>query len=298
MQTSLPILDLELLAEPGIRGDSARASLRRATRELGVFHLRAPSLSAARIAESLASMSAFFDLDLEAKARVAQLSDSPTGYAGLEASNGSFESFFSVPARASAFGWLNRWPVEIPALEAQTLRHIAELDEIGRTLMRAMAEDLGFPAALTAHALGADCGGSLRALRYPAGVGAGDPREYKPSHTDMCALALQVVSAPGLEVDAGVGWLPVDCETDTLIVLVGALMPFWSGGRYVACRHRVVATNTAPRTSLCYFFQPALDTLIEPIGPHGRIGDRDAKPLGALMDAWQATREVPTLSGM
>jgi isopenicillin N synthase-like dioxygenase len=70
----------------------------------------------------------------------------------------------------------------------------------------------------------------------------------------------------GLEVRTVEGeWIPVEPVPGTLVVNIGEILQFVSGGLYAATPHRVVnPSRDRSRISIPFFLNPALDSRIEP----------------------------------
>jgi isopenicillin N synthase-like dioxygenase len=70
----------------------------------------------------------------------------------------------------------------------------------------------------------------------------------------------------GLEVEDRAGdWIGVPPTEGTLVVNFGKLLERWTGGRVRATRHRVVGWG-AERFSVPFFYEPAADAVIAPLG--------------------------------
>jgi len=120
---------------------------------------------------------------------------------------------------------------------------------------------------------------ALRLAHYPAinpsDVAPGQQRYG--SHVDYEGFTILAVEEPGdtgLEVWLNGAWNKVSCPADGLIVNVGELITYWSGGRWKATLHRVVNSHPErPRFSLPFFSGPNLKAEVVPIGsPPGTRG--------------------------
>jgi isopenicillin N synthase-like dioxygenase len=107
----------------------------------------------------------------------------------------------------------------------------------------------------------------LRLVHYPhepeaidlLGIGA---------HTDYECFTLLLSTAPGLEVMNQAGeWIDAPPVPGALIVNIGDMMEFWSGGAFVATSHRV-RNVVEERYSFPLFFAVDYDVRLRPLaGP-------------------------------
>ena len=86
-------------------------------------------------------------------------------------------------------------------------------------------------------------------------------------HTDYGLITLLLHDGvPGLQVQARNGdWLDAESAQDDLIVNIGDMLEFMTGGRYVSNKHRVMVMRTSPRLSIPFFVQPDYDAIIRPV---------------------------------
>ena len=116
---------------------------------------------------------------------------------------------------------------------------------------------------------------SMKLVSYPpVSSNSSGPRESQQgvgAHTDSNFLTLicQDSHSTGLQVqNVRGGWIDVPLTSpDTLICNIGELCQIWSGGYFLATPHRVLrhSSLTRSRTSLPIFYNPKLDTVMEPI---------------------------------
>jgi isopenicillin N synthase-like dioxygenase len=163
---------------------------------------------------------------------------------------------------------------ELPGWRAAAVAYYRGMETIGATLMRALARGLGLPETVFDAAF-VDGISTLRLIRYPVRrletldpalrVGAG--YMLGAPHVDsglMTLLAQDGVA--GLEVEDRAGtWIGVPPTEGTLVVNFGKLLERWTAGRVRATRHRVVGSG-AERFSVPFFYEPAVDAVIAPLG--------------------------------
>ena len=104
---------------------------------------------------------------------------------------------------------------------------------------------------------------AMRLAYYPAGNGT----KYG-AHTDYTGFTLLNTEKSGLQVFNDNDWVDIPCQSDTMIINAGDLIPVWTNGRFTSALHRVVATPEllhSDRLSIVYFTGPADDVLVEPV---------------------------------
>ncbi|GBG26569.1 1-aminocyclopropane-1-carboxylate oxidase [Hondaea fermentalgiana] len=110
----------------------------------------------------------------------------------------------------------------------------------------------------------------MRAIRYPpasspTGVeeqGVGEHRDY-----GLLTMILQDDTPGCLQIRRENGaWEHVDPVPDCLVVNIGDVLDFWTGGYFKATPHRVLAPRDRDRVSLPFFFEPNLHAPILPDG--------------------------------
>lgn len=162
----------------------------------------------------------------------------------------------------------------LPGWRAAAAQYYRAMEATGAALMRALARGLGL--AETAFDAGfADGISTLRLIRYPVR----DPATLDPTlrvgggymlgapHVDSGFVTLLAQDGvAGLEVEARNGdWTGVPPTEGTLVVNFGKLLERWTGGRVRATQHRVVGSG-AERFSIPFFYEPAVDAVIAPLG--------------------------------
>ncbi len=87
------------------------------------------------------------------------------------------------------------------------------------------------------------------------------------AHTDAAIITLLFQDqVGGLQTkNQNKQWVDIQPKSGAIIVNLGDIMQVWSNDRYRAAVHRILPLNTSERMSIPYFYNPKLDTLIEPI---------------------------------
>ena len=172
----------------------------------------------------------------------------------------------SLPERIPLLG-PNTWPVDNEIFRHVLLRYYQSIMQVAQFLLQCFAVSIGqnadffkakFQAPLTNLVL-AHYPVLKRAPEQPV-LGCGE-------HTDYGLITLLLHDGnPGLQVQTRKGeWIDADASENDLIVNVGDMMEFITGGRYISNPHRVEVMRKTPRTSIPFFVQPDYDALIKPV---------------------------------
>lgn len=279
--SSIPIVDISALGSGDPAAEAAVvADLRAAARDVGFLHLTGHGIAPAVIERLQAAARRFFDVPLERK-MASYIGDSPNhrGYVpeGEEVfaqgkdRKEAFDLALDLPAECVPAGHPmlgpNRWP-DLPGFREDVMAYYAAAFAVGRRLLRGLAMALGWQADALDHLVIAPPS-QLRLIHYPFQPGVEDVPGIG-AHTDYECFTLLLATAPGLEVmDQAGQWIGVEPVPGALIVNIGDMMEFWSGGAFVATSHRVRKV-AQERYSFPLFF--ALDYDVELSPPDGRPG--------------------------
>jgi isopenicillin N synthase-like dioxygenase len=181
---------------------------------------------------------------------------------------------------------------DLPEWRAAAGEYYRAMESLGASLMQALARGLGLPGTVFDAAF-RDGISTLRLIRYPVrDVAALDPTHRIGSgymlgapHVDSGFVTLLAQDGvPGLEVEDRTGnWIGVAPTEGTLVVNFGKLLERWTGGKLRATKHRVVGSG-AERFSIPFFYEPAVDAVIAPLG----LGESFA-PVAYGDHLWEAT---------
>lgn len=271
---ALPIVDLEPLLADG-RGKAAVIdALGWAARHTGFFYLRNHGVSQTLIDEVLAMSREFFELPREEKMQWHYTKGrNHSGYLAIDQeitdadSGGDYKEgldyLFEIPPHDPDsdfpfYGAPNLW-ISRPAGYREALqRYFDRMLDLNLRLLDAMLQSIGVaPGAVS----------SL--LSKPIAVLS--PRRYPPQHGHItrahlganahedwcCCTVLAQDTVPGLQAQNSEGqWIEVPPLDDTLVCNLGELLQFWTNGRFVATRHRVINDSGRDRYSLPFFLSP------------------------------------------
>jgi isopenicillin N synthase-like dioxygenase len=247
------------------------AELREATHCAGYFRLRHPLFPASRCAEALSLAQQFFQLPATEKERVA-MEQSPhfRGYSVMHNSRDWREQIHFGREEASRHGppyQQLRGPNLCPPDDLWRngiLSLMEDLETAARDVLAALARSLGLPGphflpeSEVPYVL-------LKLIHYQA-LPDSTPRSGVAPHVDFSWITLLLQDdAGGLEIRGRDGsWTPFPPVSGTLLINVGEILEFATGGYFCAAPHRVV-NGAQARISLPFFLNPGLDTTINAI---------------------------------
>jgi flavonol synthase len=174
------------------------------------------------------------------------------------------EEFLGLYAHA------NVWPDDDPGLRETAHAYMAACRGLAERMLGLYAVAAGAEAGT--FALGALPHFRLTVNEYPTWTypEEGGDKLLLLEHADDSAVTIlaQQGDYEGLQIQAPDGtWLPVPLVPGALQVFSGSLLARWTAGRLRPGRHRVVAGGTVTRRSTAVFVYPALETVVEPVGP-------------------------------
>ncbi|CAE6454614.1 unnamed protein product [Rhizoctonia solani] len=160
--------------------------------------------------------------------------------------------------------------------------------ELSMRLLECFAQTLQLPNDYftSRHVYDSQQSSILRLLYYPPSNISDDQRQGEiraGAHSDYGSLTLLFQkSLGGLQLQLPNGkWLDAPVVDDAVLVNIGDLFDFWSGGRYPSTVHRV-ALPTGPeagqaRYSIAYFLHPTDDVLLSRIPIKDDTEDQHAR---------------------
>ena len=281
--SEIPVIDVSpFLAdgEPKIRADAV-ATLRNALERSGFAYLSGHAIPQEAIDRLRSLTQAFHALPMEAKRRIV-MNDYHRGYMPFSSStivtstvakvtrpnqSESLMIMHELPEDAPSYGeplqGPNQWPEELPEFREVALDYMAKMTELGLRMAGALAEALDLPRDWFSPFFKQPTL-FLRLLHYPrqpdeAGLFGSAP------HTDygfITILAQDEVG--GLEVrNRHDEWIAAPPIKGTFVMNVGDILQRWSNGRFVSTPHRVRNLKPVARYSMPFFFDPAMDAVVE-----------------------------------
>jgi isopenicillin N synthase-like dioxygenase len=284
--TRVPVVDIAALGSGDAAAEAdAVAAIGAAARNVGFLHVSGHGVAPAVIARIQAAAKRFFDQEMAAKmASYIGKSRNHRGYVpeGEEVFAGggkdkkeAFDLSLDLPLAAVPAGHPllgpNQWP-ELFGFREDVMAYYAAAFGVGRRLLRGFAMALGKPAEFFDAHLAMPTS-QLRLVHYPFDATAADAQGIG-AHTDYECFTLLLATAPGLEVMNRAGeWIDAPPVKDALVVNIGDLLEFWSGGAFIATSHRVRKV-AEERYSFPLFFTVDHDAQIRSIA-----AGEDSEPL-------------------
>lgn len=164
----------------------------------------------------------------------------------------------------------NQWP-ELDGFRETLERYTREMTKLGQRLMKIAllsigAEDHNVLKAFDTPTLW------LRLLHYPPQAKASPDDLYGSApHCDFgCLTLLAQDPVGGLQVRTPAGnWVDAPYIPGTLVVNVGDMLHRMSNGKLLSTPHRVINRSGKERYSIPFFFDPHVETMIEPLAGTG-----------------------------
>jgi isopenicillin N synthase-like dioxygenase len=192
------------------------------------------------------------------------------------------------------FRALNVWP-DVPGFRTVMLEYFDRMWQIGVTLHRAFALDLGLDPAFFAAKFRKPMA-TLRLLHYPptqvplaeGQLGAGE-------HTDYGNVTLLATDAVGglMVRDRNGRWLDAPVIADAFICNIGDCLMRWTNDVYVSTPHKVVSPPGRDRYSVAFFLDPDPDAVVACL-PTCADGARPAKYPAVTAADFLRSRLAPT----
>ena len=183
---------------------------------------------------------------------------------------------------------------DLPEWRAAAAEYYRAMESLGAKLMQALARGLGLSETVFDAAFRNGIS-TLRLIRYPVrrvqdldpALRIGSGYMLGAPHVDSGFVTLLAQDGvAGLEVEDRAGnWIGVTPTEGTLVVNFGKLLERWTGGKVRATKHRVVGSG-AERFSIPFFYEPAVDAVIAPLG----LGD-SFEPVAYGDHLWEATTQ-------
>jgi isopenicillin N synthase-like dioxygenase len=274
----IPTLDIRRF---GTDRDAFVAELGNAYREWGFAGIRGHGIPQALIDDAYHAFTTFFALSEDTKRKYhVPGGGGARGYTpfGVETAKGAqyydLKEFWHIGreiARDSRHADVmppNLWPDEVPGFREAGYGLYQALDQLGSTVLSALALHIGLPADWFADKT--DSGNSiLRPIHYPPITTPDVPNVRAGAHEDINLITLLVgASAEGLEVLSRRGeWVPFTADADTIVVNIGDMLQRLTNHVYPSTTHRVVnppgEKARQPRYSTPFFLHPNPDFLID-----------------------------------
>ncbi len=158
----------------------------------------------------------------------------------------------------------NQWPIELPHMAPTALLWMDHMNVLGLQCVRALGVGLGQPIDVFDRFFDpADLHAKI--IRYPAGDRPTDQGVGRHHDSGLLTFILQQ-GEPGLQVELGSKMVMVEPLEGAYVMNLGAMMQAATNGYLKATPHRVVApSGDRDRLSMAFFFNPAFESVFEPI---------------------------------
>uniref|UniRef100_A0A7N1A0J7 Fe2OG dioxygenase domain-containing protein n=1 Tax=Kalanchoe fedtschenkoi TaxID=63787 RepID=A0A7N1A0J7_KALFE len=265
---AIPVVDL---ASPDVL-----ERLGRACEEWGVFQVVGHGISSEELEEVESQAERFFALPPEVKARVLRSPDGGAGY-GIARISSFFSKFMwheGFTIMGSSLDYAKQiWPHDYQHFSDVMDEYQKKVKNLSQRLMLQILSSLkvsDLPETSSICPNPATASTALQLNHYPSCPDPDLALGLAP-HTDSFLITVlhQARRAHGLQVfnDRAGGWVPVSPLQNALVVNVGDLLHVLSNGRYVSALHRVaVSERSRERVSVAYFYGPAADAEVAPLG--------------------------------
>jgi isopenicillin N synthase-like dioxygenase len=185
----------------------------------------------------------------------------------------------------------------LPGWHERVATYYRAMERVAATLMRSLARWLGLEETFFDDAFKGG-GSTLRLMRYeaPPSEETRPARPGRGEHVDSGFVTLLAQHrVAGLQAQTVEGdWIDIPASEGHLVVNFGALLERWTSGRVRATPHRVL--SAAPvRYSIPFFFEPRVDTVVEPLP---LVGMTSFEPFFYGDHLWQAMSAFPNFTGL
>ncbi|CAK9041480.1 unnamed protein product [Durusdinium trenchii] len=165
------------------------------------------------------------------------------------------------------------WQLDQEEFATVWTAYYAEVEKLVARLMSLFAVAMHLPATTFDSAL-KNHRSSMRAILYPELAEADFEQTSEvirsPEHTDWGCVTVLLADpeVSGLEIcDKDGGWTSIQPQRHALVVNLGELLQWWTGGKWLATPHRVLARpdSAGERLSCPYFGLVNRETLLQPL---------------------------------
>eukprot|EP00898_Chlorokybus_atmophyticus_P000173 jgi/Chlat1/1156/Chrsp112S00062 len=168
----------------------------------------------------------------------------------------------SSPPHPDPISGPNQWPTELIPFRPVYEEYIAELNALGKRLMRAISLGLtgGNDPLLWEKSVAEENFWILRAIGYPP---AGFDIHARESDVGLgwCELGSTRITARNVRGE----WVAAKPIPDTFVVNIGDMFKVWTNGEYEPTVHRVLTANDKYRVSVPFFYEPDLSAVVKPL---------------------------------
>lgn len=163
---------------------------------------------------------------------------------------------------------------DIPQFRETVLEYLAEMTQLGQTLMAVIALSLGLESSYFRDRYTHDPLILFRIFNYPGTPNLPEASWGVGEHTDYGLLTiLKQDDAGGLQVKSKSGWIEAPPIPNSFVCNIGDMLDRLTGGLYRSTPHRVKNQSGRDRLSFPFFFDPNFNAELHPIEVKGAIVD-------------------------
>jgi isopenicillin N synthase-like dioxygenase len=174
----------------------------------------------------------------------------------------------------------NRWPAELPGFRETQNEFFEAFCDLAERTLHLVHSALSSPQAVVETHSGSALTSTVRLNYYPLEDPVPtDQRKTLPPlgetalgyHTDPGVLTLLLQDETGglQTLSRKSGWIDIPPRNGTIVVNLADSLQVWTNDRYRAAVHRVVPMAEQGRYSIPFFYNPALESVIQPISGLG-----------------------------
>jgi isopenicillin N synthase-like dioxygenase len=275
LSSEVPIIDLSADHETVVE------KIGKACREWGFFQIVGHGVDPSLIEATMDRTRAFFALPKADKRALSRSRDNPWGFYDRELTKNvrDKKEVFDigpdapgVAASSDPFAGQTPWPDAASDFELMMRRYFKEAVGVSDRLMEMISLSLGARPGDMASAFKPEHTSFLRLNYYPvadplAGEAEGGADLGIHHHTDAGALTLLLQDGvSGLQVYREGFWHNIQPVDGAFVINIGDMVQVWSNDLYRAPVHRVLAMDRADRYSIPFFYNPAYETIVAPLG--------------------------------
>ncbi|URD82334.1 2OG-Fe(II) oxygenase superfamily [Musa troglodytarum] len=264
----IPVIDFSRFLDPDSSRDES-SKLHLACQNWGFFQLINHTVPKEVIEKMKLDVREFFQLPLEEKRQLAQVTGDVQGYGQLfvvsKDQKLDWADVLYLNTQPAPERCLRFWPTQPLTFRAALDNYSAELKNLADRLLEIMAKNLELnPDVVTdKFKVGIQ---SIRFNYYPPCPQADKVLGFSQhSDADLITLVLQVNQVQGLQIKRSGEWFPVMPLPGAFIVNVGDIFEILSNGRYKSIEHRVVVNTERERLSIATFHSPQSHAMIGPL---------------------------------
>lgn len=291
----LPVIDLERALTGTPEGlQTVAAELGRAARDIGFFYVTNHGVDPGLIDATFGAARELFAQPLDAKTTLSKdFFKTNRGYVPMKGEHldpskpSDLKEAFNIGLdlqpddprilAGEPFRAVNLWP-ELPDWKDTVLTYFNSVWDLGRTIHKAVAVDLGTDQDFFEDKLNAPMA-TLRLLHYPPQPANADVGQIGAgTHTDYGNITILMPDdVGGLQVQRRDGvWLEAPTIEGAFVCNIGDCLMRWTNDTYVSTPHRVVNTGGRERYSIAFFLDPNPDAEVACL-PTCQSSDRPAK---------------------